>query len=107
MLAKTKQHLIIIQDGASYHTSKAMQKFFDQQADRLTVKQLPKYSPDFNPIEYLWRNIKKEATHLRYFPTFADLTKKVDDKLRYFAHTPHRITNLMGKYCKTLGAEAA
>ncbi len=106
VLAQTKQPLIIIQDGASYHTSKAMQTFFDQQADCLTVKQLPKYSPDFNPIEYLWRNVKKEATHLRYFPTFADLTQKVDDKLRYFAHTPHRITNLMGKYCKTLGSEA-
>ena len=107
VLAQTTQHLIIIQDGASYHTSKAMQSFFAQQADRLTVYQLPKYSPDFNPIEYLWRNVKKEATHLRYFPTFADLTKKVDDKLRYFANTPQRITKLMGKYCKTLGLEAA
>ena len=106
VLAKTKQPLMIIQDGARYHTSKAMQQFFDQHADRLTVHQLPAYSPDFNPIEYLWRNIKKQAAHLRYFPTFADLQQKVDDKLRYFARTPERIKNLMGKYCQTLGAEA-
>ena len=106
VLAKTKQPLMIIQDGARYHTSKAMQQFFDQHADRLTVHQLPAYSPDFNPIEYLWRNIKKQATHLRYFPTFADLQQKVDDKLRYFARTPERIKNLMGKYCQTLGTEA-
>ena len=44
---------------------------------------------------------------MRYFPTFTDLTRKVDDKLRYFAHTPKRILNLMGKYCRSLGAEAA
>jgi len=25
---------------------------------------LPAYSPDFNPIEHLWKKIKKEATHL-------------------------------------------
>jgi len=106
VLTKTEQPLIIIQDGARYHTSKAMQQFFDQHADRLTVHQLPAYSPDFNPIEYLWRNIKKQATHLRHFPTFADLQQKVDDKLRYFARTPERIKNLMGKYCQTLGAEA-
>lgn len=106
VLAKTDQPLIIIQDGARYHTSKAMEQFFTRHADRLTVHQLPAYSPDFNPIEYLWRNIKKQATHLRYFPTFADLQKKVDDKLRYFAQTPERIKNLMGKYCQTLGAEA-
>jgi len=105
VLAKTKQHLIIIQDGAPYHTSKAMQEFFADHADRLSVEQLPAYSPQFNPIEYLWRNIKKKATHLRYFPTFEDLVKKVDDKLRYFANTPKKITNLMGKYCQSLGTD--
>jgi transposase len=105
ILAKTKQPLFIIQDGAPYHTSKAMQEFFADHADRLRVEQLPSYSPQFNPIEYLWRNIKKKATHLRYFPTFEDLVKKVDDKLRYFANTPKKITNLMGKYCQSLGTD--
>jgi len=105
VLAQTSQHLIIIQDGARYHTSKAMNHFFALHADRLTVHQLPAYSPDFNPIEYLWRNIKKQATHLRYFPTFDALVEKVDAKLRYFAHTHKKITNLMGKYCQSLGTD--
>jgi transposase len=105
VLAKTSQPLIIIQDGARYHTSKAMQQFFAHHADRLSIYQLPAYSPDFNPIEYLWRNIKKQATHLRYFPTFEDLVNKVEAKLRYFAHTPKMITNLMGKYCQSLGTD--
>jgi transposase len=107
VLAKTQQHLIIIQDGARYHTSQAMQQFFAHHTDRLTVYQLPAYSPEFNPIEYLWRNIKKQATHLRYFPAFTDLMNKVDQKLRYFANAPKRILNLMGKYCQSLGAEVA
>ncbi len=105
VLAETTKHLIIIQDGASYHTSKAMREFFEKQADRLTVYQLPRYSPEFNPIEFLWRNIKKQATHLRYFPKFEDLTKKIDEKLAYFADLPESILGLMGRYCKTLGAE--
>ena len=105
VMAKTKQHLIIIQDGASYHTSKALKAFFAKHADRLTVGQLPKFSPMFNPIEYLWRNVKKKATHLRYFPTFDDLTKKVDEKLRYFAGLPDSILALMGRYCESLGTE--
>jgi transposase len=107
VLEQTEGHLIIIQDGARYHTSKAMRQFFAQHTDRLSVYQLPRYSPQFNPIEYLWRNVKKEATHLRYFPTFDDLKEKVDEKLHYFAQTPKRITNLMGKYCKNLGTTTA
>lgn len=107
VLAKTTQHLIIIQDRASYHTSKAMQAFFAKQAKRLTVYQLPRYSPEFNPIEFLWRNVKKQATHLRYFPEFEDLTKKVVQKLKYFANLPSSILGLMGRYCQTLGEAVA
>jgi len=107
VLAKTTQHLIIVQDGASYHTSKAMQAFFAEHADRLTVHQLPRYSPEFNPIEFLWRNVKKQATHLRYFPEFKDLTEKIDQKLKHFANLPSSILGLMGRYCRTLGEEAA
>lgn len=106
VLARTSQHLFIIQDGAKYHTSKAMKVFFAAHTDRITLYQLPRYSPDFNPIEYLWRNVKKQATHLRYFPTFADLTKKVDEKLEYFADLPTSIKALMGRYCESLGEVA-
>jgi len=69
--------------------------------------QLPRYSPEFNPIEYLWRNVKKQATHLRYFETFADLTKKVDEKLDYFAELPKSILGLMGKYSPSLEVQTA
>jgi transposase len=42
-----------------------MQQFFTAHAARLTIEQLPSYSPDFNPIEHLWKKVKKEATHLK------------------------------------------
>lgn len=99
--------LFLLQDGARYHTSKAVKAFCQAHADRLTVYQLPRYSPEFNPIEFLWRNIKKQATHLRYFPTFADLTAKVDRKLQHFADLPEAIKGLLGRYCQTLGNPTA
>jgi transposase len=107
VLAQTQQHVVVIQDGARYHTSKAMQQFFDAHADRLTIEPLPAYSPDFNPIEHLWKKIKKEATHLKYFPEFADLQAEVDRALLFFAQTPDEITVLMARYCETLGKMAA
>jgi transposase len=106
VLAQTQQHIILIQDGARYHTSQAMQDFFATHAERLTKFQLPSYSPDFNPIEFLWKKVKKQATHLKYFPTFDDLTTSVDQALHQFANLPSEILSLMGRYCETLGAEA-
>ena len=107
VLAQTRRHVVVIQDGARYHTSQAMQQFFSAHAARLTVEQLPSYSPDFNPIEHLWKKVKKEATHLKHFPEFTHLQAEVDRALLYFAHTPREITVLMARYCETLGAMAA
>jgi transposase len=107
VLAQTREPLILIQDGAKYHTGQATQQFFAAHAERLTVFQLPAYSPDFNPIEFLWKKVKKQATHLRYFPDFATLVEKVDDALLPFAQTPHEITALVGRYGASLGQLAA
>jgi transposase len=106
VLAQTDKHLILIQDGARYHTSKAMKDFFEEHADRLTMFQLPSYSPDFNPIEYLWRNVKKDATHLKYFADFAELKQKVDQTMQQLATLPEEILGLMGRYCESLGTAA-
>lgn len=107
VLSQTRRHVVVIQDGARYHTSQAMQDFFKAHAARLTIEQLPSYSPDFNPIEHLWKKVKKEATHLKYFPDFAQLQAEVDRALLHFAQTPSEITVLMARYCETLGAKAA
>jgi transposase len=105
--SQTQRHVVVIHDGARYHTSHAMQQFCHTHAARLTIEQLPSYSPDVNPIEHLWKKVKKEATHLKYFPEFMHLQAEVDRALRYFAQTPREITVLMARYCETLGAMAA
>jgi len=103
VLSQSKRHVIVLQDGARYHTSQAMQQFFTAHADHLTIEQLPAYSPDFNPIEHLWKKVKKEATHVKHFPKFPDLQQEVDSPLLHFAHTPSEITVLMARYCEKLG----
>jgi len=104
VLAETSRHLVIIQDGARYHTSKAMREFFAAHQDRITVYQLPSYSPDYNPIEFLWKNVKRKATHNQYFPEFESLTISVDQALAYYAKHPDEVKNLMGVYCQSMAA---
>ena len=65
-------------------------------ADRLTVFQLPSYSPDYNPIEKLWKQVKQEDTHLVYFPTFEALREKVEMALLKFARRAEDLLRLCG-----------
>jgi transposase len=81
ILAQTTQHLFLIHDGARYHTSASTQAFLAAHSERITAEPLPSYSPDYNPIEYLWKKTKKRATHNQYFKEFAALTVSVEKAL--------------------------
>ena len=107
VLAATDCPLVLVQDGARYHTAKETQDFFAAHAARLTVHQLPAYSPDYNPIEHLWRNIKRKNTHNRYFPTFATLTEAVETALAHFRDHPAEVRQLAGTYLEQMAALAA
>ena len=60
--------------------------------------QLPSYSPDYNPIESLWRNIKKEASHNKYFAQCEQLTQAVEKTLAAFTTDAQHILCLFGRY---------
>ena len=92
----------VIMDNLATHKVSGVRAAIEGAGARLEY--LPPYSPDFNPIEFLWKKVKKQATHLKYFAEFATLIQKVDGALHRFANTPNDITSLMGLYCKLLGA---
>jgi hypothetical protein len=103
ILEPTTAHLFLIHDGARYHTSAATQAFVAVQRDRITVEPLPSYSPDYNPLAYLWKKTKKRATHHQYFETFVLLTVSVDTALAYFATHPDTVLGLFGLDCEESG----
>jgi transposase len=105
IMAQTTQHLFVIHDGARYHTSASTQAFLAAHSDRITVEPLPSYSPDDNPIAYLWKKTKQRATHNKYFKEFAALTVSVDKALAYFATHPEEVLGLFGRYCEESGLE--
>ena len=100
ILAQTTEHLFLIHDGARYHTSASTQTFLAAHHDRITEHPLPSYSPDYNPIEYLWKKTKQRATHNKYFKEFAALTISVEKALAYFVMHPEEVLGLFGRYCE-------
>ncbi len=48
--------IVVICDNARYYRSKAVQEYLA--TSRIQLEFLPAYSPDFNPIEMMWRRSK-------------------------------------------------
>lgn len=64
----------VIMDNASFHRKKILNEI----AEKFNIKMLflPPYSPDFNPIEKSWGNLKRNlCDSLKSFQTISDATK--------------------------------
>jgi transposase len=105
IMKQTRKHLLLIHDGARYHTSQATEHFFTTHRQRITAYPLPSYSPDYNPIEYLWKKTKQRGTHNKYFKEFATLIVSVEEALAYFSTHAAEVLCLFGRYQEESGLD--
>ena len=68
-------HLFV--DNARYYRSKSVQEYL--QNSRIKMHFLPPYSPNLNPIERLWKFLKKEIIKSDYTPDPNVFRKRIDD----------------------------
>lgn len=59
LLPELKAGQVVIMDNASFHKSQETRKLIEEAGCRLLF--LPPYSPDLNPIEVFWANLKKKV----------------------------------------------
>jgi len=56
-----QQPLLIIWDGLRSHRSRLVRDYVDSLNGHIQIAFLPPYSPDLNPVEYLWAWLKRHA----------------------------------------------
>ena len=97
-LLRTFGKVYVITDNAIYHKAKALRPFLRRHRGRLSVHFIPPYSPELNPVEMLWRETRKDATHNRYFPTLKRLSRAVQTQFRIYQHQPHRLRGAVAPF---------
>lgn len=96
VLKRFDRKIYLIQDNAPYHNSKKLEKFFEENS-RISYVSLPRYCPELNLIEYLWKNVKA-TLHGCFFPSVSDLASRVHKTLRMFQFSEARTAHLPSSY---------
>jgi transposase len=80
--------IFLVVDGAGYHRSAATKKFVESTNGRLRLFQLPGYSPQLNPDEWVWNNVKNTQAGRRLVLRKSDLAEIARNALTRLKNTP-------------------
>ncbi len=89
------RRMMVVLDNASYHHGHEDRPFFYRHRQDLKLDFLPPYSPDLNPIERVWKFLRRCVTHNQYFPELKDLIVAVTKKLKEWS----RPNSVLAKLC--------
>jgi hypothetical protein len=71
--------VVLVLDNGPIHTSKATRAALAERAHWLTVEWLPKYAPELNDIEAVWRDLKRHHLAHQTFAGPDDLDRAIHD----------------------------
>lgn len=81
-----RENLIMVADGAGWHRAKAL-----KMPDNLRMHPLPPYSPELNPQEYIWGELREKFFHNRVFDSIDALEESLVTGLAHFEQRPDTI----------------
>jgi transposase len=83
--------IFLIVDRAGYHTSKETREWVRRHENRIELFFLPSYSPDLNPDEWVWKNVKNDNIAKVVPQRRGHLFEIADRALRMLRATPEKI----------------
>ena len=85
---------VVVLDNYAVHHAREVNAAADALAERgITFWYLPSYSPELNPIEALWKQVKHYELPERSYPTEAALQQAVESALQRWVPSRHNSTH--------------
>ena len=91
LLHKAKKPVFLVVDGHPTHKAKKVKEFIESTQGRLRLFILPPYSPELNPDELVWNNLKSHRVGRKMITGPDDLKQKVICSLRSLQKMPQKI----------------
>lgn len=87
----TKRKIFLIVDGHPAHKAKKVSEFVDTIKERFRLFFLPPYSPELNPDERVWNDLKNNALGKQVITSRDQMHKAVVSHLRFIQKSPDRV----------------
>ena len=83
-----EDYIVLVCDGAAWHKSGGLQVF-----PNIEILFIPPYTPEMNPIEQIWRELRARGFHNEVFQTLEKVVDHLCDTIYNLSNTTiHSIT---------------
>ena len=79
--------ILLVCDGAAWHKSKTMEI-----PSNITILHIPPYTPEMNPIEQIWREIRTQGFKNEVFQTLKKVVERLCETINNL--TPETISSI-------------
>ena len=84
-----EENIVMVLDGAGWHKSQSMQI-----PGNIRLLHLPPYSPELNPVEHLWDELREKYFHNHAFESLDALEDRLVEGLRALETNPSLIASV-------------
>jgi len=91
-----KRDMLLIWDGAAIHRSEVVKSFLKERPGRIHLERLPAYSPQLNPVELVWSQLKRNLKN-QVFTSLEDLTVAILDQVKGLESNPKLVQAFFNK----------
>jgi len=84
-----REFIVLVLDGAGWHTAKALKV-----PETIRLLRLPPYSPELNPVEHLWDEIREKKFQNVVFQSMEAVEDRLVEALAELEHDPRHVARL-------------
>ena len=92
--SRAKRKVVLISDNARYHHARLHKPWREDNKMFFALEFLPPYSPELNPIERIWKLVRRRCLHNRYFPTLDDVIICVENQFDNWSNASEDLRKL-------------
>ena len=91
------RHAVLVLDQAAWHTTSKVKRY-----DNLTLLPLPAASPELNPVEQIWQQLRDNWLANRCYTNYEVILDACCEAWNWFVDTPDRVRKLCTRSWATL-----
>jgi transposase len=91
LITNYPRKIFLVVDGLPAHKAKSVQHFLAAVKDRIRLFFLPPYSPEINPDELVWNDVKNNGVGRALIRNAHDLHRAVNSRLRLLQNNPDKV----------------